>query len=45
MKFDWIAEGKLRVLIRGEYPLAQAAKAPAKMASRSTVGKLLVHMA
>jgi NADPH:quinone reductase len=43
--FDWIAEGKLRVHIGGVYPLAEAARAHAEMASRSTVGKLLLHMA
>ncbi|MGV2899857.1 hypothetical protein ACNPPY_29170 [Achromobacter sp. AGC78] len=40
-----MAEGKLRVLIGGEYPLAQPTRAPANMASRSTVGKLLLQMA
>ncbi|WP_447989458.1 quinone oxidoreductase family protein [Achromobacter spanius] len=43
--FDWIAEGKLRVHIGGEYSLAETARAHAEMASRSTVGKLLLHMA
>lgn len=42
--FDWIAEGKLRVHIGAEYPLAEAARAHAEMASRSTVGKLLLRM-
>ena len=40
--FDWIAEGKLRVHIGGVYPLAEAARAHAEMASRTTVGKLLL---
>ena len=43
--FDWIAEGKLRVHIGGVYPLAEAARAHAEMASRTTVGKLLLQMA
>ena len=40
--FDWITEGKLRVRIGGEYPLADAAKAHADMESRKTTGKLLL---
>ena len=40
--FDWITEGKLRVRIGGEYPLADAARAHADMESRKTTGKLLV---
>jgi NADPH2:quinone reductase len=40
--FDWIAEGKLKINIGGEYPLADAAKAHADMASRATTGKLLL---
>jgi NADPH2:quinone reductase len=40
--FDWIAEGKLRVRIGGEYPLADAARAHADMESRKTTGKLLL---
>ena len=40
--FDWIAEGKLRVRIGGEYPLADAATAHADMESRKTTGKLLL---
>ncbi|MGE8570401.1 MAG: zinc-binding dehydrogenase [Achromobacter sp.] len=40
-----MAAGKLTVLIGGEYPLAEAAKPHAEMASRSTAGKLLLHMA
>ncbi|MNY01917.1 Quinone oxidoreductase 1 [compost metagenome] len=42
--FDWISEGMLKVHIGGEYPLAQAARAHAEMASRATVGKLLLRM-
>jgi NADPH:quinone reductase len=40
--FDWIIEGKLRVRIGGEYPLAQTAKAHADMESRATTGKLVL---
>jgi NADPH2:quinone reductase len=40
--FDWIAEGKLKVRIGGEYPLADAARAHADMESRKTTGKLLL---
>jgi len=40
--FDWIVQGKLNVTFGGDYPLADAAKAHADMASRATTGKLLV---
>jgi NADPH:quinone reductase len=40
--FDWITEGRLRVRIGGEYPLANAARAQADMESRQTTGKLLL---
>jgi len=40
--FDWIAEGKLKVRIFGEYRLADATKAHADMENRATVGKLLL---
>jgi NADPH2:quinone reductase len=40
--FDWIAEGKLKVSIGGEYPLAEAARAHTDMESRKTTGKLLL---
>jgi NADPH2:quinone reductase len=40
--FDWITEGKLKIVIGGEYPLADAAKAHADMESRVTTGKLLL---
>ena len=40
--FDWITEGKLRVRIGGEYPLADAARAHADMEIRKTTGKLLL---
>jgi NADPH2:quinone reductase len=40
--FDWIAAGKLKVHVGGEYPLAQAAEAHAALESRATTGKLLL---
>ena len=40
--FDWIAAGKLKVRISGEYSLADAAIAHADMESRKTTGKLLL---
>ena len=40
--FDWISEGKLKVRIGGEYPLADAARAHADMENRKTTGKLLL---
>lgn len=40
--FRWISEGKLKVHIGGVYPLADAVKAHADMASRATTGKLLL---
>lgn len=40
--FDWIGDGKLKIVIGGEYPLADAAKAHADMESRATTGKLLL---
>jgi NADPH2:quinone reductase len=40
--FDWIADGKLRIRIGGEYPLADAAKAHGDMESRKTTGKLVL---
>ena len=40
--FDWIAERKLKVLIGGEYRLADAATAHANMESRKSTGKLVL---
>ncbi len=40
--FDWIAAGKLKVHVGGEYWLADAARAHADMESRATTGKLLL---
>ena len=40
--FGWIAQGKLKARIGGEYSLAEAAKALADMESRKTIGKLLL---
>uniref|UniRef100_UPI000D38901C quinone oxidoreductase family protein n=1 Tax=unclassified Variovorax TaxID=663243 RepID=UPI000D38901C len=40
--FEWVADGKLKVHVGGIYPLAEAARAHADMASRATTGKLLL---
>lgn len=40
--FDWIVQGTLAVRIGETYPLADAARAHADMASRRTTGKLLL---
>jgi NADPH:quinone reductase len=40
--FDWMAKGDLDVRIGGTYPLADAARAQADLASRRTTGKLLL---
>src|SRR5882757_10428093 len=40
--FDWISEGKLKILLGGEDRLADAAKAHADMESRKTAGKLVL---
>jgi NADPH:quinone reductase len=40
--FDWIADGKLKIRVGGEYPLSEAAQAHADMESRKTTGKLLL---
>ena len=40
--FGWIAKGELDVRIGGTYPLAEAARAQQDLASRRTVGKLLL---
>jgi NADPH:quinone reductase len=40
--FRWITEGRLSVRVGGRYPLEQAAKAQADLASRGTTGKLLL---
>ena len=40
--FDWIAERKLKVLIGGEYRLADAATTHADMESRKSTGKLVL---
>jgi NADPH2:quinone reductase len=40
--FGWLAEGKLRIHPGGAYPLADAARAHADIASRATTGKLLL---
>jgi NADPH:quinone reductase-like Zn-dependent oxidoreductase len=40
--FDLVADGKLTPRIGARYPLADAAKTPADLASRRTVGNLLL---
>ena len=40
--FQWVADGRLKVRIGGEYALADAAKAHADMESRRTTGKLVL---
>jgi NADPH2:quinone reductase len=40
--FRWITEGRLSVRVGGRYPLEQAARAQADLASRGTTGKLLL---
>jgi NADPH:quinone reductase len=40
--FGWIAAGELDVRIGGRYPLEDAARAQADLASRATAGKLLL---
>ena len=38
----WIAAGELDVRIGGRYPLEDAARAQADLASRATTGKLIL---
>jgi NADPH2:quinone reductase len=38
----WVADGSLDVRIGGRYPLADASRAHADLASRRTTGKLLL---
>jgi NADPH2:quinone reductase len=40
--FKWIKEGKLKLMIGGEYPLEQAAQAQRDLEGRGTTGKLLI---
>ncbi|MEC9433645.1 MAG: quinone oxidoreductase [Pseudomonadota bacterium] len=40
--FEWIGSGALKIVVGGEFPLADAARAHAAMESRSTTGKLLL---
>lgn len=40
--FQWVADGKLKVRISGEYALADVAKAHADMESRRSTGKLVL---
>ena len=40
--FEWVATGRLRVLIGGRYPLADARRAHEDLESRRTQGKLIL---
>jgi NADPH:quinone reductase len=40
--FHWVASGRLKVHVCGEYPLAEAAKAQAALEHRETIGKVLL---
>ena len=40
--FSWVASGKLKVAIGATFPLAEAAGAQQKLASRETSGKILL---
>jgi NADPH2:quinone reductase len=42
--FRWIAEGKLKLRINREYPLAETAQAHQNMEARKTTGKLLLRV-
>jgi len=42
--FRWMSEGKLKLRIDREYPLAQAAQAHADLEARATSGKVLLQM-
>ena len=42
--FRWVAEGKLRLRIDREYPLAEAEQAHRDMEARKTTGKLLLRI-
>lgn len=40
--FNWIKDGKLKLMIGGEYPLEKAAQAQRDLEGRGTTGKLLI---
>ncbi len=40
--FEWVRSGRVRVLIGGRYPLAEARRAHEDLESRATTGKLLL---
>jgi NADPH2:quinone reductase len=40
--FEWVATGRLRVVIGGRYPLAEARRAHEDLESRRTTGKLIL---
>jgi NADPH:quinone reductase len=42
--FNWIKEGKLKLLIGGEYPLEKTSQAQRDLEGRGTTGKLLINI-
>jgi NADPH:quinone reductase len=42
--FSWLQDGKLKLMIEKEYPLAEAAQAQTDLAGRGTMGKLLIKI-
>jgi len=42
--FRWIAEGKLKLRVEHEYPLAEAAQAHRDLESRATAGKIILRV-
>ena len=42
--FTWLKDGKLKLMIDKEYPLADAAQAQIDLAGRGTMGKLLIKI-
>ncbi len=42
--FSWLQNGKLKLMIEKEYPLAEAAQAQSDLAGRGTMGKLLIKI-
>ena len=41
----WLAEGKLRIITGGVYPLEEAARAQQELEARRTTGKLALRIA
>lgn len=42
--FSWLEQGKLKLMIEKEYPLAEVAQAQIDLAGRGTMGKLLIKI-